>query len=279
VVTIRDIRRAARDLGLAAYPICVHASLRSFGWVEGGGATVVDGLLAEDCTVVVPTFSWAFAVSPPANMRPPRNGWDYQSFSVRPEGAARIYTTQTNEIDPDMGAIPAAVVMRPDRARGNHPLGSFSGVGPMARELISAQQPLDFCGPLEALAQANGRVVLMGVGLENLTLLHLAEKMAGRNLFRRWANGPDGQPMEVEGGGHSGGFGKLEPLVSPLMKRATVGQSVWSAFVAKDVLTAATAAIRRDPLVTHCGDPKCERCNDGVAGGAILARETDATEC
>jgi len=64
-----DIRQAVRDLGLAARPLCVHASLRSFGSVEGGARAVVDGLLAEGCTVLVPTFSWGFAVRPPCPAR------------------------------------------------------------------------------------------------------------------------------------------------------------------------------------------------------------------
>jgi len=51
--------------------------------------------------------------------------------------------------------------------------------------------------PLRALSETGGYVVLMGVGLEAMTLIHLAEQMAGRNRFRRWANGPDGRPMEV----------------------------------------------------------------------------------
>jgi aminoglycoside N3'-acetyltransferase len=35
-VTTSDIRLAIRNLGLAGRPLCVHSSLRSFGWVEGG---------------------------------------------------------------------------------------------------------------------------------------------------------------------------------------------------------------------------------------------------
>ena len=52
-VTIETVRAAARELGLSSRPLCVHASLRSFGRVKGGAATIVDGLLAEGCTVLV----------------------------------------------------------------------------------------------------------------------------------------------------------------------------------------------------------------------------------
>ena len=49
-------------------------------------------------------------------------------------------------------------------------------------------------------------------------------------LFRRWANGPDGRPMEVEVGSCSDGFGKLEPVLGPLVREARVGGSRWRAF-------------------------------------------------
>jgi aminoglycoside 3-N-acetyltransferase len=203
-------------------------------------------------------------------MKPARNGWNYDKFKWPTSGIGRVYTPDTAEIDKDMGAIPAAVVAMPQRIRGNHPLCSFSAVGSLAGELISGQRPLDVFAPLKALAEANGSVVLMGVGLKQMTLIHLAERMAGRNLFRRWANGSDGQPMDVEVGGCSDGFGNFEPILSPLMRETKVGQSTWRVFPAKGTLEAAVRAIQEDPWVTHCGNPRCDRCNDAVVGGPIL---------
>jgi aminoglycoside N3'-acetyltransferase len=86
-----------------------------------------------------------------------------------------------------MGAIAAAVVQMPGRSRGNHPICSFAAVGPHAQSLVAHQSPLAVNAPLAALADCSGYVVLMGVGLNCMTLLHLAEQQAGRNLFRHWA--------------------------------------------------------------------------------------------
>ena len=61
-------------------------------------------------------------------------------------------------------------------------------------------------------ADRGGYVILMGVGLESMTALHLAEEMAGRRLFQRWANGPDGEAMRVSVGGCSRGFGALDEV-------------------------------------------------------------------
>lgn len=270
MVTLHNIREAVQALGLSGRALCVHASLRSFGHVEGGPSTVVEALLAEGCTVMVPTFSWTFAV-PPSGPRRPQNAWDYDSFDQPTAGIGRVYRPDTAEIDrEDMGAIAAAVVAMPGRVRGNHPLCSFAAVGPLAHALIAEQRPLSVWGPFRALAEAEGFVVLMGVALDNMTLLHLAEQMAGRNPFRRWANGPDGQPMEVETGGCSAGFDSLEPVLSSFESTARVGASAWRVFPARDALDAAASAIRDNPQLTHCGDPECGRCRDAVLGGPIL---------
>jgi aminoglycoside 3-N-acetyltransferase len=107
----------------------------------------------------------------------------------------------------------------------------------------------------------------MGVGLDKMTLLHLAEQEAGRHPFRRWANGPDGHPMEVEVGGCSDGFAKLEPILARLEQAGRVGQSLWRIFPALEALEAAARAIREDAAITHCGDPGCGRCRDALLGG------------
>lgn len=270
-VIVQEIQQAIQHLGLSGRALCLHTSLRSFGWVEEGASAIVQGFLAEKCTVLVPTFSWdAFSVQAPVGMRPERNGYDYAVPRPPFPGTNRIYTPQTQEIDRDMGTIPAAVLALPQRVRGNHPLCSFAAIGPLAKELVARQGPLQVFAPLEALAATQGWVLLMGVGLESMTFIHLAEQKAGRQLFRRWANGPDGQPMEVEVGGCSEGFEQLTPLLASVEKRLEVGQSLWRAFAAKDTLEIARQAIQHKPSITHCSDEACERCHDAIAGGPLL---------
>ena len=273
-VTRQDMRLKIRALGLAGRAVCAHGSLRSFGKVEGGAETVVGAFLDEGCTLLVPTFSSAFEVTPPPHLMFERNGWHRGGRGPNP-GADRVYTTETNEVDRSMGAIPAAVLLRPGRVRGAHALDSFAAVGPLARELVKGQAPLDVYAPLAALARTGGSVVLMGVGLERMTLLHLAEREAGRKMFRRWANGADGAPSVFEVGGCSEGFGGLEPALRPVMRTAVVGESVWRLFEAARALRLAAAAIRAEPRVTHCGGAECERCDDAVAGGPLVKEEDE----
>lgn len=268
-VTYKEIAAAVQATPLVHRPVCVHSSLRSFGWVDGGASTVVQGLLNQQCTVMVPTFSWTFAVPPPVDQHPPRNGWDYDNYAGPTGGVGRIYQPTVNEIDEDMGAIPEFVLASP-RRRGRHPICSFAATGSHAAALIDHQTPVDVWVPLRALAAMGGYVVLMGVDLTKLTALHLAEKMAGRTCFRRWANNPDGVPTMVEVGGCSDGFSQFDDLLSPLETRITVGTSVWRIFPLQNLLTQAAAAIRANPEITRCTKADCERCRDAVAGGPII---------
>jgi aminoglycoside N3'-acetyltransferase len=271
-VTVKDIRLAIHALDLADQPLCVHSSLRSFGHIEGGAQTLLDSLLAEGCTVLVPTFSDAFSISPPPDpaMRPPRNGWNYAAHGEAYQKHDRIYTSETPEINRDMGALPAAVIASSQRVRGDHPLNSFAAIGPLAQDLITGQRPLHVYAPLEALMSAHGSIVLMGVGLERMTFLHLVEQRAGRTLFRRWASGPDHRPVMVEVGSCSEGFGHFAPVLAPFRREINVGQSLWQVFPAEEVLKAATKAIQDNPDITRCDNAACERCNDAVLGGPLL---------
>ena len=264
-VTRIDVASGIRALELEDKPVCIHVSLRSFGWIEQGAEGVVDGLLDAGCTVLVPTFSHQFEVAPPADDRPSQNAYDYSEPRESP-GLGRAFTPHA-EIEPWLGAVPAHVVRRPDLVRGSGPVGSFGAVGPLARELI-VDDPRDTFGPLRALAQLDGWVVLMGVGLDRMTLLHLAEVVAGRRPFIRWVNGPGDVPTRIGVGECSDGFPNLEPALAHLVRSTTVGQSSWDAFPAAQTLTAAAAAIRSDPQITHCGR-ECIECRDAIAGGPI----------
>ena len=266
-----------RSSGLSHRALCVHASLRSFGQVEGGAGTVVRGLLDEGCTVLVPTFSLSFSIPPPPDMRPPRNAWNYDHVVDGLLGVGRSYTPDTNEMNHGLGAIPTSVIAMPERVRGNNPLNSFSAVGPLAHELVDRQTAENVYAPFERLVELEGCVVLMGVGLTSMTLLHLAERNAGRTLFRRWANDADGAPMMVEVGSCSTAFDRFEPVLAPLERNVMVGASRWRIFPAGPALDAATRAIRANPTITHCGKEMC-RCNDAVLGGPQLipAETSDA---
>jgi len=269
---------ALKSLKLGGLPLCIHSSLRSFGTVEGGAAMIVESLRSQGCTALVPAFSYRFSVPPPLGQRPDRNGWNYSAVENSFGNSGLVYSPESTDIDQDMGAVAAEIVSQPGRCRGNHALNSFAAVGPLANRLISKQGSLDVYGPLKELAVADGFILLMGVGPEKMTLIHLAEAMAGRQLFRRWANGPDGRPAMYETGGCSEGFNNLEPILAVLARETHVGESRWRAFPAHSTLTAVAAKILTQPESTHCPDPCCIRCDDAVRGGPILSAQASTRQ-
>lgn len=268
-VSASDIERALRGLGVAGQPVCLHASLRSFGRVQGGAPAVVRAFLDAGTTLLVPTFTCRFAVQPlPGEMLPARNAWD--PGESLPVAVPDPWSPDTTDVDRDMGQIPAAVAAWPGRIRGDHPMDSFTAVGPLARDLVEPQRPEDVYAPLRLLAERGGSVVLAGVGLERLTLLHLAESLAGREMFRRWAMVAGGRVVRAAVGGCSEGFPRLAPALAPLMRHTCVGASPWIVLPARETVERAAAAIRGEPSITRCTDPACARCVDAIAGGPLL---------
>jgi aminoglycoside 3-N-acetyltransferase len=268
-VTRPELDAAIDELGLAGRVVGVHSSLRSFGRVDGGADAIVDAFLDAGSTLLVPTHSWGFATNHVAGMRPPRNGWDYDMNVARPAFPG-TFGPSSNAIDRNMGAIPRAVLARPDRARGDHPLASFAAIGPKARDVIDDQDGDAVHAPLRALAEHDGAIVMVGVGLTRMTLLHYAEQAAGREQFRRWAMDEHGRTLMVQSGGCSEGFERLAPVLAPVETRRGVGRSEWRAFPAAHVVRLAAAAIGADPHSTHCGLRSCRRCDDAELGGPLV---------
>ncbi len=213
---------------------------------------------------MAPTFTYEASVPPPAGLVLQRNGMaDYREV----RGDMTIYSPDTTAVSGDMGAVPKALAQAPGRVRGDHPLDSFSAVGPLAHNLIDGQTGTDVYAPFRSLAEYGGYVVLVGVGLTSMTLLHEAERLAGRDLFWRWAKDKNGETVSVRVGGCSDGFETLAPALSGLERTHRVGQSLWRVYPVQETLDRASAAIRAESNITHCSDAICSRCNDAALGG------------
>ena len=166
-----------------------------------------------------------------------------------------------------MGVLPKAMLLRAGRVRGFHPISSFTALGPQAHQLICEQSPDKPFAPLHALAQDDGFVLLLGVGLNKLTLGHAAEELAGRRPFIRWYRDPHGGIFPAKLGGCANGFDAFEPFVKNIRRETRLGKSRWQCFPAKDLLATLSAAIRDNPHITHCGNSTCLHCHDAMLGG------------
>lgn len=268
-----DLAKAVDELVPANRPLMLHASLRSFAApIAGGADTLLDVLLMRGRTVLVPAFTepqFGLAAAP-ATLRPARNGIDYTTLlAVPPQQEGTVYATDCGLINSGLGVFPATLISRASAVRGGHPLNSFAALGPHADALIAAQSPTDVYGPIRELAARAGLVLLIGVGLNRMTALHLAEQQSGRRLFLRWARSTDGQISMFEVGSCSNGFSRLEPVLRPYARTAIIGASQWQAYPARQIIDAATLAISEDQSIPHCDDNDCLRCRDSIAGGPL----------
>ncbi|MCX7708410.1 MAG: AAC(3) family N-acetyltransferase [Clostridia bacterium] len=270
MIGYNEIKKAVLEKHLSGKTLCIHSSLKSFGPIDGGAVTIINALMDENCTLVVPTFSYDFEVPPPHGTAPVQNGMDYSKISANPESKSRIYSIACNDISKTMGAVPAAVLSMKNHSRGMHPLNSFASVGPGAKEFIASQSFENVYGPFEKMYAQEGVLVLMGVELTRATAIHFAEKLAGRNLFIRWARNAAGEVQESRVGSCSEGFNRLQPFVSGIEDTVVVGNSTWKIYDFKKFVDVVTEAIKNNPSITHCDDPDCLRCNDMLKGGPIL---------
>ena len=270
MVTKQDIIDGIRSLGLSSSIVCLHSSLKSFGHVEGGADTVVQAFVQEGCTLVVPTYLFDSQVPAPAGRVVARNGGEAEETKGRSLQDAASWNPSSKKIAAGMGAIPQAVLNTPGAVRGDHPLNSISALGPEAKELIAAQEPLDVYGPYRRAYERGGYLLLIGVDLTKATPLHFSEQVAGRNSFRRWALGEDGEILEVEIGSCSNGFGKFDGVVADIEARVRVGESLWRMFPLQEFIDRTSREIVENPQITHCHRPTCLRCDDAVVGGPIL---------
>lgn len=161
-------------------PVLVHTAMSRLGWVAGAAQGVLDGLsaaLGPGGTLVMPTHT--SHLSDPAtwgNPPVPESWWD----EVR--AGMPAYDPQATP-SRMMGAVPECFRACAGVLRSAHPQVSFAARGPLARHLLDPH-PLDFGlgegSPLSRLYDAAGSVLLLGVGHDRSTVLHLAEHRSGR---------------------------------------------------------------------------------------------------
>ncbi len=268
----QDIVDGLLRLGLADKLVAMHSSLSSLGHVAGGAGTVVDALVSVSDTVLAPTYSSIGRALPPLDDRPARNGCDYERYeevagnrNVLPFDPATF--DRHSDVDLEMGAIPRELLSRHQSVRSGHPSVSWVAHGRQAEDLLLTHRWDDPNAPLKRLYERRGIVLLLGVALTRCSALHLAEELAGRRPFVRWALCVDGSIRRVREYGCSEGFEvAFGPLLSSLSRTTRIGDAVARAYPLDEIVDAAAILIRRRGFSTMCSQ-RCERCVDADAGG------------
>lgn len=176
IVLKEDILSAFRSLGIKeGMNIMVHTSLRSIGYVCGGAQTVIEALLESvgtEGTIMMPTQSWK-NLDPETGVHweVPESEWD----SIR-----KNWPAYDKDITPTntMGAVSEMFRKWKGTLRSNHPARSVAANGKNAGFLTENHDLSDIFGetsPIAKLYNLGGYVLLIGVGYDKNTSLHLAD--------------------------------------------------------------------------------------------------------
>ena len=200
--TVSSLVEDLRDLGVeAGSTLLVHSSLSAIGWVAGGPQAVVDALMAavtESGTLVMPTHTGQYTDPAQWSNPPVPEAWIETIRESRPPYRPAVTPTRS------MGAIPECFRSYPGVVRSRHPEFSFAAWGADA-EAIAGDHEFDHGlgegSPLARVYERDGQVLLLGVGYEVNTSLHLAEYRADVSTETVERSSPvlvDGEPVRVE---------------------------------------------------------------------------------
>lgn len=179
LVLKKDISKALEAVGVRpGQTIMVHTSLSALGFVCGGAQVVIEALLeavGKDGTLMMPTQSWK-NLDPTAGVhwQEPEEWWQAIRDNL-PAYNKDITPTNT------MGAVAEMFRKWPGALRSDHPARSVAALGKHAAYLTEGHDLSDIFGetsPVGKLYALDGYVLLIGVGYDKNTSLHLADVRA-----------------------------------------------------------------------------------------------------
>jgi aminoglycoside 3-N-acetyltransferase len=177
--TVDSLAADLQALGLAPGQLAlVHSSLSALGWVIGGAQTVIEALqrvLTDAGTLVLPAYSTNN--SDPVHWREPPvpHSWHEAIRDNMPAFDRKVTPTR------QMGAIAELFRIFPDVRRSDHPAVSFCAWGRYAKAITADHRLNSGFGeesPLARVYDLEGSVLLLGVGHDRNSSLHLAEHRA-----------------------------------------------------------------------------------------------------
>ena len=243
--------------------LLVHSAFRSIRPVEGGPLGLVAALreaLGPRGTLVMPSMT----------------GDDDLPFDRDTTPAATA-----------LGIVPELFRRQPGVLRSGH-FAAFAAIGPEARRIVAAPLTHPPSAPgsaIDLVRRLDGQVLLLGVGHECDTMLHLAEIIGGApyRVPRHYTACRDGRPVTITYGENDHCCRRFA-LADRWLRAAgaqsegPVGHAHARLADARDLVEAAASRLRRDPLLfLHAPGacPACDEAWESVAGRAELSRRSE----
>jgi aminoglycoside 3-N-acetyltransferase len=240
----------------------MHASLKKIGAVEGGAAMVLYRLLStlgKNGTLLMPTFTSVTRHSATHNRHTQVGCWC--------EGKESRHLPFIPELQPDLelGEIPHRLCSWPASTRSRHPAFSFVAVGMNSDNLVRGYSLTDPLQPLRLILKYDPLILTVGVGLDSVTAIHLAEQRRTAKKFlkeRALTVASSGQAwVDVVAPGCSLGFEKLaDRLQEKGIPQTQIGFATATLYPMKTLVATADRLLGDDPCFLSCGRPECLSC-------------------
>lgn len=232
--------------------LVVHTAFSRVRPVEGGPEGLITALrtaVTPEGTLVMPSMSWADDT---------------------------YFDPQTTSCVEEMGIVAETFWKQPDVLRGDS-VHAFAAVGPHAAR-ITAPQPLDIPhgldSPVGRIYELDGQVLLLGVGQDGNTTIHLGENLAGVR-YRRWKRLQylkDGKPHVIEYGEVDHccqNFALVDGWLAErgLLRRGTVGHGEARLMRSREIVEVVTAQLRGNEtafLHPYGVDEECDEARDSI---------------
>lgn len=251
-----QITAQARNLGIERGDVLLmHTSFRRVRPVEGGPRGLIAAIqsaIGATGTLVMP--SW-----------PEHDG---------------VFDPQTTPAAPELGIVAETFWRIPGVLRSDH-VHAFAAAGPHAERILRDPLPLPphrVESPVGRVHELEGKVLLVGVGHEADTTLHLAELIAGvpYRLKKRCMVEKEGRAVEIDYEENDHCCARFTLVDGWLRERGLqtegpIGYGFSKLAHASDIVKVAMRALVKDPLVflhdPHEGCVECDAARDSISGG------------
>ncbi len=250
--TVAEMASQLRALGVSPGGVLlVHTSFRAVRPVENGPAGLIAALrraVGSDGTLAMP--SWTA------------------------DGDTPFDPDQTPAA-PDLGVVAETFRRLPGVLRSDHPF-AFAALGPAAEQVTADPLPLPPHGvksPVGRVHDLDGQVLLLGVGHDADTTLHLAELVADvpYRVPKHCTVLRDGHPTRIEYGENDHccrNFALADGWLraSGAQNEGPVGHAHARLARSRHIVAAAVSALRRNPLIFLCtAEEGCQECDEARA--------------
>lgn len=246
---IGEVEAQLRRLGVAPGGVLVvHTSFRAVGPVAGGPAGLITALqqsIGPEGTLVMPAWT----------------GSD-----------GDVFDPKTTPASADLGVVPDTFWRMPHAQRSHHPF-AFAARGPRAAFVTSdpiAMPPHAPESPIGRVHELDGQVLLLGVGHDSNTTLHLAEILGGApyRVPKSITIERNGRAVRVEYGENDHccqrfAFADTWLRARGLQAEGPVGHAHARLVRARDLVTVTREYLAADPLLfLHPPDVGCDECDE-----------------